>query len=98
MTSSRSLGAVLRQARQRKELTQAAAAQLIGVSANTISRWEHDRLIPEDRNLQRAFAVYELEHSVGAAGEVEELRARVATIEQTLRELQAGRTGAPADV
>jgi transcriptional regulator with XRE-family HTH domain len=49
MTEAPSLGAQIRDARERRHQTQQEAADLIGVDRKTWDNWEHDRTRPRNR-------------------------------------------------
>lgn len=50
----------LRQARKLKHLTQAQAAELLGVSIDTINRWETGKTSPPVRKAEKIMALYAL--------------------------------------
>jgi transcriptional regulator with XRE-family HTH domain len=87
---SRLTGEQLRLARARVGLSQEEAARLIGVSANTVSRWERDANAPRGEAWARLLEVYELEldEDVRAAA-VSKVSSRVAALEARLAEVEA---------
>lgn len=88
-------GEQLRLARTRVGLSQEAAARLIGVSPNTVSRWERGANTPRGKASARLLEVYELEldEDVRAAttrrlsSRVGALEARLAVLETALERL-----------
>ena len=54
------LGNHLFQARKRRGLSQEAAAETLGVSRQTISKWETDETLPDIRQSKRMAALYKL--------------------------------------
>lgn len=90
MTTPEPLAAVLRRGRLEQHLSQREAAAKIGVTPNTISRWERGRLVPEGRHRDQAFAVYGIPlEAVGGSQDFEDLRARVAELEAVVGRLVA---------
>lgn len=51
---------LLKQYREQTKLTQEAVAEIIGVSAKTISDWETGRTMPDIRNLLSLARLYHL--------------------------------------
>ncbi len=56
MDKKESLGQRIRRARTARDLTQAALGTLCGVQTNTVSRWERDAWIPDERNVLKLAA------------------------------------------
>lgn len=54
------LGNHLFQARKRRGLSQEAAAEKLGVSRQTISKWETDETLPDIRQSKRLAVLYHL--------------------------------------
>jgi transcriptional regulator with XRE-family HTH domain len=77
-------------ARARVGLSQEDAARLIGVSSNTVSRWERGANAPRGEARARLLEVYELEldGDVRAAA-VRKVSNRVAALEARLAEVEA---------
>ena len=55
-----SLGTSLAQARRKAGLTQEAVAEKLGVSRQTISKWELDETLPDIRQSKRLAMVYRM--------------------------------------
>lgn len=53
-----SLGTSLAQARRKAGLTQEAVAEKLGVSRQTISKWELDEMLPDIRQSKRLAMLY----------------------------------------
>ena len=54
------LGSSLSEARKKKGLSQEAVAEKLGVSRQTISKWETDETLPDIRQSKRMAALYKL--------------------------------------
>jgi len=69
----KTFGARLRQARNKKMLTQSQVAQLIGIDYTTISKYENDRSQPDNETVQELASLYDITidwlFTGGSAGE-----------------------------
>ena len=63
MSSSVTLGAMLRTAREGKRLQQQEAAELIGVTRSTLWRWETNQRQPAAAQLEAVCAVLDLKRA-----------------------------------
>jgi transcriptional regulator with XRE-family HTH domain len=84
----RSLGGVLQAARGRAGLTQREAAARIGVSANTLARWERGEQTPRGTARERALEVYGLTEAPVTREAMRGLEERVAALERAVRDLR----------
>lgn len=82
-----SLGSSMFEARKRSSLSQEAVAEKLGVSRQTISKWELDETLPDIRQAKRLSALYHvtLDDLVDFDLEVQEIQA---AIERTSEETQ----------
>jgi transcriptional regulator with XRE-family HTH domain len=80
----------LRHARLAAGLTQREAAERVGVTRNTVTRWEAGETVPQGRALERAIEVYgvEIEHRLPDTIGRLVLR-RLDSIDANLQELRA---------
>ena len=84
-----SFGEALRAARGRAGWTQREAARRIGVSVNSLSRWELGLVTPHGAHRERALAVYGLNDAPLTRAALWELEQRVDALERRLGELDA---------
>lgn len=96
MASSDPTSTALRRGRVRAGLTQQDAAERIGVTTNTVGRWERGQTAPHGRLLTKALEVYGLSVEYGERDDVPvgELRRRLEQLEAEVRELRQAVTGA----
>ena len=85
------IGTRIKRARERKRMTQAQLAEMVGVSVRAVGDWENDRAFPRNSigALEQALGIQLDDPESSPSGPRESLRDQVRRIEDLARELRA---------